>query len=94
MVRADVKIFGDDGWEQDLPPEKRLLCSGRDTGRAGEGCEEQSGASPQGWQTAIHLTGGRGIDISVDALSEAEEEEPGRDLRHLYSMPAVPVKKH
>ena len=36
----------------------------------------------RGWQTAIHLTGGRGIDISVDALSEAEEEEPGRDLRH------------
>lgn len=85
-VRADaVKIFGDDGWERDLPPEKNGYCM-----FPGETQEEQGEElrrtirelHHRGWQTAIHLTGGRGIDISVDALSEAEEEEPGRDLRH------------
>ena len=85
-VRADaVKIFGDDGWERDLPPEKNGYCM-----FPGETQEEQGEElrrtirelHHRGWQTAIHLTGGRGIDISVDALSEAEEEETGRELRH------------
>lgn len=85
-VRADaVKVFGDDGWERDLPPEQNGYCM-----FPGETPEEQGRELAKtlkelhhrGWQTATHLTGGRGIDVAVDALSEAEEEEPGRDLRH------------
>ncbi|MCB6608300.1 amidohydrolase [[Clostridium] symbiosum] len=85
-VRADaVKVFGDDGWERDLPPGQNGYCM-----FPGETPEEQGKELAKtlkelhhrGWQTATHLTGGRGIDVAVDALSEAEEEEPGRDLRH------------
>lgn len=85
-VRADaIKFFGDDGWERDLPPEKNGYCM-----FPGETPKEQAEEMKktirklhqEGWQMAIHLTGGRGIDAAVEALCEAEEEEPGRDLRH------------
>lgn len=85
-VRADaVKFFGDDGWERDLPANQNGYSM-----FPGETYEQQAQEMRRtikelhrrGWQMAIHLTGGLGIDVSVDALCEANEEEPGKDLRH------------
>lgn len=85
-VRADaVKIFGDDGWERDKSPEENGYCM-----FPGETQEEQARELERtlielhrrGFQTATHLTGGRGIDVSVEALAKAQRELPGKDLRH------------
>lgn len=85
-VKADaVKFFGDDGWERDLPPEKNgysMFPGESEKEQAEETRKTILELHKRGWQMAIHLTGGRGIDVAVDALSEAEEQEPGRDLRH------------
>lgn len=85
-VRADaIKIFGDDGWERGLPPERNgysMFPGETEEKQAQEMRRTIRELHHRGWQMAIHLTGGKGIDVSVDALSEAEEEEPGKDLRH------------
>ena len=85
-VRADaVKIFGDDDWQRDLPPEKNGYCmfpGDTEEAQGEEFARTLKELHHKGWQLALHLTGGRGIDVAVDALSEAEEEEPGKDLRH------------
>ena len=36
----------------------------------------------KGWQMGIHSMGGRSMDVCVDAIAEAEQLYPGKDLRH------------
>lgn len=85
-VRADaVKIFVDDGWERKPSEEENGYCmfpGATEQEQAEEMKKTLKGLHGAGWQMALHLTGGRGIDTAVNALSEADGEKPGRDLRH------------
>lgn len=85
-VRADaIKIFGDSGWQRDLPPEQNGYCM-----FPGNTEEEQAAEMKRtivklhrmGWQMGIHLTGGKGIDTAVEAFVEADQRFPNKDLRH------------
>lgn len=85
-LRADgVKIFGDDDWGRDTDPERNGYCMfpGNTEDEQAKELERTIRAlHEKGRQIAIHITGGKGIDVTVKALKEAEQALPGRDLRH------------
>ncbi|MDO5424774.1 MAG: amidohydrolase [Eubacteriales bacterium] len=82
-VRADtVKIFGDDGWSRDGKSGYCMFPGETDQEQIADMRKTILELHRRGWQMGIHLTGGKGIDAAVAALTEAERQLPGRDLRH------------
>ncbi|MCQ1530435.1 amidohydrolase, partial [Lutispora saccharofermentans] len=89
-VKAEaIKFFVDLGGPQWLRPEyDRPEGAGRS---AWNGTNEEQAEEirrtiielhRKGWQIGIHAMGGRSMDVCVDAMAEANQLYPGRDLRH------------